>query len=117
MTDVERDNDDLFNTKWFRTLIISALLAGAGGGLSSFSKDTSDRYKGADADRDFRLRDTQIDAMRGRITAIESLLQGHLQHSAAYTQVITENAKDIERIERKLDTLVELERQEHGGSK
>ena len=111
----EEDKDDLFNTKWFRTLVISALLAGAGGGLSSFSKDTSDRYKGADAARDFRIRDTQIDAMRGRITAIESLLQGHLQHSAAYTQVITENAKDIERLDRRVEALIEEEREEHGG--
>lgn len=47
----------------FRWLILGALLSSVGSGIVNLDKDTSDRYKGADAARDFALRDQRIEAV------------------------------------------------------
>ena len=41
-------------------LVFVALLSGAGSGVVGLTKDTSDRYKGADAAKDFQSRDIRI---------------------------------------------------------
>lgn len=45
----------------FRWIIIGALISGIASGAINLGKDTSDRYKGADAARDFALRDQRIE--------------------------------------------------------
>lgn len=85
--------DDISNLsaahKW---LLVAALSAGVGNGVLGFNKDTSDRYKGTQARADFHLRDVKIEALRKQ-QAI------HLQHSAAYTQIINRLADDLDELE------------------
>ena len=80
--------DDLFDSKWFRGLIVAALLSGAGGGITALNKDDSDRYKGAEARADFAVRDRNHDLLSARVSNLEIAFSGHLQHSAQYTQII-----------------------------
>ena len=77
--------------KW---LIAVALSLGAGGNLLGLQKsgDTSDRYKGAQARADFQVRDNKIQALE-RTQAL------HLQHSAAYTEIINRLSHDIDELE------------------
>ena len=82
------EKDDLYDTKWFRGLILTSLLAGAGGGISSLTQDTADRYKASEARADFAVRDKSLARGDGRITALEIALSSHLQHSAKYSQII-----------------------------
>ena len=79
---------DVYDTRWFRGLIVASLISGAGGGLSALSKDDSDRYKGAEARADFAIRDRRHDILTARVSQLEIALSGHLQHSATYTQII-----------------------------
>ena len=60
----ETDNDIAGLTNWHRILLISALLSGAGSSILGITKDTSDRYKGMDAARDFALRDERLTELR-----------------------------------------------------
>ena len=75
--------------KW---LLIAALSMGAGGNFIGMQKDTSDRYKGSQARADFQIRDTKIQA-------IERTQALHLQHSAAYTEIINRLSRDIDELE------------------
>lgn len=85
--------DDISNLsaahKW---LLVAALSAGVGNGVLGLNKDTSDRYKGSQARADFQIRDAKIEALQ-RQQAI------HLQHSAAYTQIINRLADDLDELE------------------
>jgi len=82
--------DELFDSKWFRGLVVAALFSGAGGGVSALVNqgDTSDRYRGAEARADFAVRDRQHDILASRVSNLEIAFSGHLQHSAQYTQII-----------------------------
>lgn len=80
--------------KW---LLIAALSAGVGNGVLGLNKDTSDRYKGTQARADFHLRDAKIEAL-------EKQQAIHLQHSAAYTQIVNRIARDLRELEQELKT-------------
>ena len=69
------ESTDVLDKQWFRYLVVAALLSGAGGGLSSLTADTSDRYKATQAQADFALRDE-------RIAGIKREWQGHLNECA-----------------------------------
>jgi len=84
----EKEENDVFNSKWFRSLVVAALLSGAGGGISALTKDDADRYRGAEARADFAVRDGQLDILASRVSNFEIAFSGHLQHSAQYTQII-----------------------------
>lgn len=108
----EEKDDDIFTSKWFRSLIFASVLSGLGSSVTTLNKDTSDRYKGADAARDFAFRDARLDALDRGLSACQSNQAAHLQHSATYTQVIIQNQKDLDRIavrvrdlERQVDAL------------
>ena len=88
--------DELFDSKWFRGLVVAALLSGAGGSISALNKDDSDRYKAAEARADFAIRDTSLARGAARLTALELALSTHLQHSATYTQIILDLKKRFE---------------------
>ena len=91
LDDVSRDGPI-----WFRYLVIAALLSGAGGGIASLGKDTSDRYKGSDAKADFEVRDRQLEAL-------QKLMYEHLQHSSRYTDRIERYGQRIEHLETELE--------------
>jgi uncharacterized membrane-anchored protein YhcB (DUF1043 family) len=86
-------DDGVFDAKWFRGLVIAAVVSGAGNGALGISRDASDRYKGEQARRDFAIRDFKIDALRAELSK-------HLAHSAQYTEKIDEQQRKLERIER-----------------
>lgn len=115
----EEKEDDFFTAKWFRGLVLAAILSGFGSSVSTLNKDTSDRYKGADAAKDFAIRDFQISAQGSRIQLLETQLAAHLQHSAAYTEVIRVNQKELDRLLVQIDKLTlrirELEKQKGVG--
>ena len=82
------EKDDLYDTKWFRGLILTSLLAGAGGGISALTQDTADRYKASEARADFAVRDKSLARGDERLSKVEIALANHLQHSAKYSQII-----------------------------
>lgn len=84
-------NDVLLDNKYFRGLVIAALLSGSAGGLGSLTKDTSDRFKGADFRREITIRDT-------RIAELTRKQREHERHSAIYTERIKELIKDHEEL-------------------
>ena len=79
--------------KW---LIIGAMLSGVSSGAVNLNKDTSDRYHASTAAKDFAVRDA-------RIKELERRLQGHLEHSATYTQVIKDHEGEISHIDEELE--------------
>ena len=66
------DNGPLDWNKLFLTL---ALLSGISGGVVGVTRDTSDRYKGADAARDFELRDLKINYLIDEVKTLRYTVQ------------------------------------------
>ena len=95
MSEVE---DDFFNSKFFRGLVLAALLSGVGGGLGSLTKDTSDRFKGADFRREIATRDATIYELRKELSQLERVYYDHQQHSAKYTQIIIQVSEELEEL-------------------
>ena len=107
----EEKDDGVFSSKWFAALVYSALLAGLGGNVASLNRDTSDRYHGSDAAKDFQSRDRRLEQLEYRIGVLEATSHSHLEHSAEYTQIVRENQKDIDRLTVRVR---EIERKERG---
>lgn len=77
-------------SNWQLALIFSALLSGAGSGVIGLTQDTTDRYKGQDARRDFALRDE-------RITEIRRDLEAHIRSCDAKHRDFEERLRELER--------------------
>lgn len=112
-----------------RVVIIVALGASAGSDLTTVLNppDTEDRYRGAEAERDWEEHkaihkedkadlERAIIASEARINArLDALLaafgahledyQGHLEHSAEWTRVIKDDHEDQKDIERRIRDL------------
>lgn len=92
----EEEHDELLSSRWYKYLLIATLTASGAGNVVSLQKDTSDRFKGADFQREIAYRDH-------RISDLERWASEHSKHSAEFTQRIVENTKDLERVERYLE--------------
>ena len=101
------DLDDIARDSpvWFRYLVIAALFSGAGSGYIGITKDTSDRYKGADARADFAERDAEIRDLQKQQNA-------HLQHSAVYSERIDRISLRLAEVERQIHRLIENRKDE-----
>lgn len=98
-------NDVLLDSKWFRGLVIAALLSGTGGGIGTLTK-TDDRFRGADFTREIAVRDSEISELKRRlgikdrrIISLEVWRREHAKHSATWTQVIKADDGKLEDLE------------------
>jgi hypothetical protein len=88
--------DDLFDTKWFRGIVVAALLSGAGNGVVGLSRDVEDRYKGTQAASDFAKRDADIRTIR-------QALSRHLEHTATYSERIDSDRETLRLLESRVE--------------
>lgn len=102
------EQDDLSSNVpgWARVVLVLSLLGGSANGVSFLTKDTSDRYKGADAARDFSKRDSEISELKRRLSikdrriiSLEDWRRYHTEHSATWTQIIKADDGKLEDLE------------------
>jgi len=60
---------------WNKLFLTLALLSGISGGVVGITRDTSDRYKGADARKDFELRDLKITYLIEEVRTLRNTVQ------------------------------------------
>lgn len=88
--------DGGLNSLWTRVLIIAALLSGAGGGLSSITADTSDRFKGSDFQREIKRRDDEISMLKRDYRELYHRFSTHIETSGVYIHRINEVEKELD---------------------
>jgi len=60
---------------WNKLFLALALLSGVSGGVIGLTRDTSDRYKGQDAAKDFELRDLKITYLIDEVRTLRATVQ------------------------------------------
>jgi len=60
---------------WNKLFLTLALLSGISGGVVGITRDTSDRYKGVDAEKDFEIRDLKITYLIDEVRTLRSTVQ------------------------------------------
>jgi septal ring factor EnvC (AmiA/AmiB activator) len=89
----------IFSDKLFRTLVVAALLSGAGGGAVSLNSDASDRLTGTQAREEHTRINATLGELRRQNQHLREQINRHLEHSAKWTEVIRMLKADVERLE------------------
>lgn len=92
-------NIELPTGNWFKYLVVASLFSGAGGNLASLNKDTSDRFKGQDFNREIAIRDHDIIRLQSDVLTLERERVKHLEHSAKHTQIIYTLQRRVQSLE------------------
>jgi len=87
-------NDDLASLSlWHKSVLVLALLSGAGNGFVGLTQDSSDRYHATTARQDLALRDSRINTLEKEVTRLRQWRDAHVRHSAEFTARIIQLEK------------------------
>lgn len=88
MTEHGDADDALLDSNWFKYLVVAALVSSGGSGAISLTKQTDDRFRGADFEREIAERDREIAELRKWRIQHQREYSAHEAHSSKWTEVI-----------------------------